>query len=56
MDSTCHDVILSNVYMQVEGLSALVKLEELTIRHNPILRQVLLRPYVCFCLPTVQVC
>ncbi|KAL0045275.1 hypothetical protein WJX82_002456 [Trebouxia sp. C0006] len=40
---------------QVEGLSALVKLEELTIRHNPILRQVLLRPYVCFCLPTIQV-
>ncbi len=42
--------------MQIEGLSALVKLEELTIRHNQILRQVLLRPYVCFCLPTMQVC
>ncbi len=42
--------------MQIEGLSALVKLEELTIRHNQILRQVLLTPYVCFCLPTIQVC
>ncbi|DBA75297.1 TPA: Leucine-rich repeat-containing protein 49, variant 3 [Trebouxia sp. C0004] len=40
---------------QIEGLSALVKLQHLTIRHNLILRQVLLRPYVCFCLPTIQV-
>ena len=55
-DLTCQDVSLSTVCMQIEGLSALVKLEELTIRHNRILRQVLLRPFVCFCLPTLQVC
>lgn len=41
--------------LQIDTLSSLGRLEELTIRHNPILRQVLLRPYICFCLPKLKV-
>lgn len=43
------------LWLQIDTLSSLGRLEELTIRHNPILRQVLLRPYICFCLPKLKV-
>ena len=46
---------VSDACLQIEGLSPLGRLQELTIRHNPILRQVLLRPYISFCLPKLQV-
>ena len=50
---TCH--VSQVLWLQIDTLSSLGRLEELTIRHNPILRQVLLRTYICFCLPKLKV-
>ena len=40
---------------QVDKLAVLTGLEELTLKHNPLAKQVLMQPYVCCCLPDLKV-